>query len=121
MITVFYDKKCGICSKEINHYRKIAPEGIFDWKDIISSTDEIEKEGLKLIDVLKIFHVKDTGGHWHKGVDGFLLIWKNLDRWRYLGKLVCLPIFYQLACFAYAIFARWRFKRLDHCKVVAEE
>ena len=25
--TVFYDGKCGLCSKEINHYKKIAPNG----------------------------------------------------------------------------------------------
>ena len=29
MIKVFYDGKCGLCSKEINHYRKIAGAGIF--------------------------------------------------------------------------------------------
>ena len=37
MITVFYDGKCGLCSKEINHYRKVAPSGIFSWQDITES------------------------------------------------------------------------------------
>ena len=27
LVTVFYDGKCGLCSKEINHYKKIAPNG----------------------------------------------------------------------------------------------
>ena len=27
LTTVFYDGKCGLCSKEINHYMKIAPKG----------------------------------------------------------------------------------------------
>ena len=27
LVTVFYDGKCGLCSKEINHYKKIAPTG----------------------------------------------------------------------------------------------
>ena len=26
-VTVFYDGKCGLCSREINHYKKIAPNG----------------------------------------------------------------------------------------------
>ena len=27
LVTVFYDGKCGLRSKEINHYKKIAPTG----------------------------------------------------------------------------------------------
>ena len=30
MITVFYDGKCGLCSKEIKYYRRIAISGVFD-------------------------------------------------------------------------------------------
>ena len=26
---VFYDGKCGLCSKEINYYKKISPDNIF--------------------------------------------------------------------------------------------
>lgn len=48
MITVFYDGKCGLCSKEINYYRKIAPNDIFDWQDITKSADELKKEGISL-------------------------------------------------------------------------
>jgi glutaredoxin-related protein len=47
MITIFYDAKCGLCSKETNHYKKIAPENIFEWIDITQST-KILKQGLHL-------------------------------------------------------------------------
>ena len=43
MITVLYDGKCGLCRKEINHYRKIAPDNIFDWQDITESADDLKK------------------------------------------------------------------------------
>jgi len=39
MITVFYDGQCGLCLKEINHYKKIAPPNIFEWKDITLSAN----------------------------------------------------------------------------------
>ena len=31
MIKVFYDGKCGLCSKEIGHYMKISPPKTFIW------------------------------------------------------------------------------------------
>ena len=46
MITVFYDGKCGLCSKEINHYIKIAPEGIFNWQDITKDNASSGKSAL---------------------------------------------------------------------------
>ena len=34
MITVFYDGKCNLCSKEIKYYKSIAGENVFNWFDI---------------------------------------------------------------------------------------
>ena len=36
LVTVFYDGKCGLCSREINHYKKIAPNGKYQIWDIVS-------------------------------------------------------------------------------------
>ena len=69
MITVFYDGKCGLCSKEINHYRKIAPHGIFDWQDITESAGDFKKEGISLSEGLRLLHAKDHTGQMHVGVD----------------------------------------------------
>ena len=69
MITVFYDGKCGLCSKEINHYRKIAPSGIFNWQDITESADELKKAGISLSEGLRLLHAKDNSGQTHIGVD----------------------------------------------------
>jgi predicted DCC family thiol-disulfide oxidoreductase YuxK len=121
MITVFYDGKCGLCSKEINHYRRISPDGIFDWQDITESADDLKKEGISLSDGLKLLHAKDKEGQTHVGVDAFILIWKQLKRWRILAAFVGLPIIRQIANMAYRLFANWRFKRLDHCQIAAKQ
>ena len=92
MITVFYDGKCGLCSKEVSHYRKIAPAGVFDWQDITESAEDLNKEGISLSEGLKLLHAKDKSGQMHVGVDAFILIWKQLKRWRVLAFLVGLPI-----------------------------
>ena len=121
MITVFYDGKCGLCSKEINHYRKIAPSNIFNWQDITESADELNKEGISLSEGLRLLHAKDEEGLVYVGVDAFILIWKQLRRWRVLAFLVGLPIIRQIANTAYLTFANWRFKKLEHCQLAARQ
>lgn len=121
MITVFYDGKCGLCSKEINHYRKVAPGGVFIWQDITESDVELVKEGVSLAEGLKYLHAKDADGKLHVGVDAFILIWKQLKRWRVLAVFVSLPMIRQIADFIYKKFAAWRFKRLAHCQIAEEK
>jgi len=117
MITVFFDGKCGLCSKEINYYRKIAPDGIFIWQDITKSADDLKANGISLSQGLKLLHTKDIDGKFYVGVDAFIVIWKQLKGWRLLAIFVSLPIIKQIINFAYRIFANWRFKRLKHCQL----
>ncbi|MFT4694597.1 MAG: putative DCC family thiol-disulfide oxidoreductase YuxK [Francisella sp.] len=117
MIKVFYDAKCGLCSKEINHYKKIAPTGIFEWIDITQSIKIIKQENLDLENTLRLLHVKDDDGKLHIGTDAFILIWYQLKRWRILATIVSLPIIRQTANIVYKIFANWRFKRINYCDI----
>ena len=43
MITVFYDGKCGLCSREIGHYMKISPPTTFIWRDIANEPQHLKK------------------------------------------------------------------------------
>lgn len=117
MITVFYDGKCGLCSKEINYYRNIAPDGVFNWQDITVSAEDLKKEGIRLCEGLKLLHAKDINGKIYIGVDAFILIWKQLKRWKLLAAIISLPLIRQATNFVYKIFASWRFKRLKHCQI----
>ncbi len=121
MIKVFYDGKCALCSKEINHYRKIAPSGIFDWQDITESADEIKKEGISLAEGLKQLHAQDEEGMIQVGVDAFILIWKQLKLWRVLADFVGLPIIKPMANILYRYFAKRRFQQLKHCQLAEKQ
>jgi predicted DCC family thiol-disulfide oxidoreductase YuxK len=68
--------------------------------------------GLTFDVALRRLHAQDLEGRLHKGVDAFILIWKNLPRWAYLVPLISLPIIKPLADFAYDHFADWRINRL---------
>ena len=119
MITVFYDGKCGLCSREINHYKRVSDDEKFDWQDITESTQALKKHGISFVQGLKHLHATVDSGKVHVGVDAFILIWSNINRWRMLARLTSLPLIYQCACLSYRCFASWRFKRLEHCKLAA--
>lgn len=121
MITIFYDGACGLCSKEINYYRRIAPDSVFDWQDVTISTAKLDKHGIQLADALMQLHAIDSQGRMHKGVDAFILMWKQIGQWKWLASLVALPAVKQLAHVLYGHFCRWRFKRLPHCQIAAQK
>lgn len=114
MIKVFYDGECGLCHREISHYQSIAPDGVFEWINVMQDQHRLADIGIDLHTALKALHVKDGHGNLHKGVDGFIIIWKHLPRWKVTAWLIQLPIVYQLACFGYNHFGRWRFNRAGY-------
>ena len=116
-ITVLYDGKCGLCSKEIEHYKKIAPPERFNWTDVTTDTAPLKDLQLSLSDALLYLRALDDHGTLHTGVDAFILIWKNLSNWRWLAWLIALPGIHYLAKVIYKRFAHWRFSRLEHCKL----
>ena len=91
MIIVFYDDLCGVCSKEISHYKSIAPES-FLWVPISTSHDRLKEFGITISDALKLLHLVDDDGITHKGVDSFLVIWRELNGWKYLARIVSFDI-----------------------------
>ena len=121
MITILYDGACGLCSKEINYYRRIAPKGVFDWQDVTVSTAALDQQGIGLTDALMQLHAVDDDGHLHQGVDAFILMWKRIGQWKWLGHFVGLPIIKQIAQVLYGHFCKWRFKRLPHCQIAAQQ
>ena len=121
MISVFFDGKCNLCSKEINYYRRIAPKNTFNWVDITKTPGELDKFEIKLSDGLRLMHVADSRGNIFTGVDAFIIMWKQIKYWKFLGLFVSLPIVKQIANLLYQYFADWRFNRYEHCLIAQED
>lgn len=119
-VTIFYDGKCSLCAKEINHYKRIAPAGTFVYEDITQSENALNASGISLKDGLKWLHAQDDNGKLHIGVDAAILIWSQLKRWKLLAQFISLPMMYSIAGWCYKQFAEWRFKRLTHCQVLSD-
>ena len=121
MIEVFFDGKCGLCSKEIAYYQSIAPSGIFAWMDIATDASPLAAHQISQADALRHLHVRDSGGNWHIGAAAFLVIWQQLRYWRFLAVLVGLPIIHQIAAMVYNRFANYRFAKLAHCQIAQKK
>jgi predicted DCC family thiol-disulfide oxidoreductase YuxK len=119
-ITVFYDGKCGLCRREIEHYKRIAPVDVFDWVDITVDSSSLERLGVAYADGLKLLHAQDSQGKLYVGVDAFILIWKQISRWRVLAYIVGAGFIRPTAGIAYSAFAAWRFNRLAHCQIATK-
>ena len=117
-IKVYFDGNCGLCSKEINYYRKIDKKNIFEWVNIYTHDTDLKKLGITKSEALMELHALDENGKMYKGVDSFILIWKNLSFfWSILGILVSFYPIYLTAKFAYRKFAIQRFNKLGYCDI----
>ena len=116
MITVFYDGKCGVCSKEIGHYMKISPPKTFIWRDIANEPQHLKKNNVSQINALRRLHVTDNKRNLHVGIDAFITIWRNLPRWRLLAFVCRIPGIRFILSKLYNVFADWKFARSTHCQ-----
>ena len=121
MIEVFFDGKCGLCSKEIAYYQRIAPTGVFAWMDIATDAAPLAAHNIAQADALRHLHVRDGRGEWHIGAAAFVVIWQQLRHWRLLAAIVDLPLIRQTAAAIYNRFADYRFAKLAHCQIAQQD
>ena len=119
MLTVYYDGKCGLCRREIEYYKRVAPADQFVWLDIASDPAALADLDISQADALRRLHARDSFGNIYVGVAAFIAIWHGLNYWRYLAMIINLPLLQQVAAFAYDRFADYRFSRLTHCQTAA--
>ena len=117
---VFYDGGCSLCSREINHYRKLDRETSIQWVDISRQPQLLNQTGLTHDQAMQRLHALDEHGQWRIGTDAFLLIWSRLPGYRWLTRLVEPLGLHRLLEPAYNRFASWRIKRRgqqDSCAI----
>jgi predicted DCC family thiol-disulfide oxidoreductase YuxK len=101
--TTLYNGSCPVCRVEIDHYRsQDARQNLgLGWVDIGRTPAAAEALGFDPDAVRKRLHVLDAEGKVHIGIDGFLLLWSHLPRYRWLGRLVAKPWLKPLAVALY--------------------
>ena len=99
---VYFNEKCVICRIEINHYKKNCNS--IEWSDINTNDDFMKETKKNKNQILRRIHVKNND-QILIGVDAFIFIWAKIKKYRFLSKLLKLPIIYQLAFIGYEFLA----------------
>ncbi|MEP1585814.1 MAG: DUF393 domain-containing protein [Tateyamaria sp.] len=113
---VLYNADCPVCSFEIDHYvsyvgRKDLPIRFEDLNEDIANDWGLTQDTA----ARRLYVLKD--GQLHSGIPAFIVLWKDMPRYRWLARLVALPGLHWLANFAYdhmlaPLIYRWHLRRL---------
>ena len=104
---VYFNNSCKICKTEIDLYKR---ENIKDinWVDITNNNQakiETKKDYKQL---LRRLHV-EKDGQIFSGAKAFLLVWKNIPKYKFLHSIFSLPIIFQIFSVTYEIIAFFLF------------
>ena len=114
----FFDGACHLCSREVDHYRKLPGSEKIEFIDIAGGSFTAEAFGLDPIAVNREMHVKNPSGQVFTGVNAFIEIWKILPRYKAHAFMANQPVIKPLLKIAYFAFASIRPylpKRKDSC------
>ena len=111
MIKVLFNDSCSICSKEINHYKSL--DNKINWIDINDLELSTRLSGKSHKDLLRRLHViKDDKVY--SGVRAFIIMWRNIPKYRWIANLVALPGIYQFSLLFYEVIALILFYKNRH-------
>jgi predicted DCC family thiol-disulfide oxidoreductase YuxK len=118
---VLFDGGCPLCSREIDHYRRVRGADQIQWVDISKTPNLQWLYGIDPDTAMRRFHVRRSDGAWVTGAYGFAEVWMHLRGYRIAGLLVTKARLLPLLDWAYRRFADWRFERRrcdgDRCAV----
>lgn len=85
--TVHYDGACPVCSREIAMYQREPGGQDIRWIDVTRCDAEALGDGLTREAALARLHLRSGDGRLVSGAAAFTGMWRQLPRWRWLGRL----------------------------------
>jgi len=107
----FYDGGCGLCRREVAHYRVIDRDNRIEWVDINSDRRLLDMLGVSHEQAMKRMHVLGADGVLRDGAAAFVALWSALPYYRVIARLIYLTRTTGLLDAAYRRFAPWRYAR----------
>ena len=103
IMKVYFNNSCKICKAEIDLYKKEEISEI-NWVDITNNKQAKIETKKNFKELLRRLHV-EKNGEIFSGAKAFLLVWKNIPKYKFLYKILSLPIIFQIFSVGYEIIA----------------
>jgi predicted DCC family thiol-disulfide oxidoreductase YuxK len=97
---VLYNADCPVCSFEIDHYARYSAAKKLDIGFDDLNACDLDRYGVAREEAARRLHVFKNG-RVYAGVDAFLVLWRDMPRYRLLARVVGLPGVRQLASIVY--------------------
>lgn len=103
IMKVYFNNSCKICKAEIDLYKKEKIDDI-NWVDITNNNQANIETKKNSKELLRRLHV-EKNGEIFSGAKAFLLVWKNIPKYKFLYSIFSLPIIFQIFSLGYEIIA----------------
>ena len=103
IMKVYFNNSCKICKAEIDLYKKEKIDDI-NWVDITNNNQANIETKKNSKELLRRLHV-EKDGEIFSGAKAFLLVWKNIPKYKFLYSIFSLPIIFQIFSLGYEIIA----------------
>ena len=100
---VYFNNSCKICKAEIDLYKKEKIDQI-NWIDITNNKKAKIETNKNYKQLIRRLHVEKDGKIF-SGAKAFLLVWKNIPKYRILYSIFSLPIIFQIFSITYELIA----------------
>lgn len=114
-IKTLYNAECPVCNFEISHYARYAKaKGLaLDFEDLNDA--DLASWGLTKDEAMRRMYVAHDGAL-VSGIPAFLILWREMPRYRWVARIVGLPIVKQIAAAGYdwvaaPLIYRWALRR----------
>jgi predicted DCC family thiol-disulfide oxidoreductase YuxK len=98
---VLYNGQCPICAPEVAVYARDAQAVGADMAFTDLNQTDLAAWGLDADSAARRLHLRDRDGSVLAGVPAFVALWQDLPRWRWLARVVSLPVVRPLAGLIY--------------------
>jgi predicted DCC family thiol-disulfide oxidoreductase YuxK len=120
---VLYNAQCPVCSFEIDHYRAYADKRALPLRfDDLNGCD-LARWGLSADQAARRLYVRQ-GDQLLSGIPAFIVLWREMPRYRVLAKMASLPGIHRVSCIIYdhalaPLIYRWHLRRQAKAGIAA--
>ena len=100
---VYFNNSCKICKAEIDLYKKEKIDQI-NWIDITNNKKAKIETNRNYKQLIRRLHVEKDGKIF-SGAKAFLLVWKNIPKYKILHSILSLPVIFQIFSMTYEVIA----------------